>query len=438
MPPETRAELERLASSYLLLAFVSGRPGKRPKDRRCPGRAVRGNHGLELDARARAARPGNRGLPRFRRSRRRGQGAQRSPTTSARPRTRLPREPSSSKSPPTRRQPVWFLAGGARCSRSVRTSRRTRERRCSPSSGNRAPQRALYAGDDTTDLDAFAALAAAGLEHVVRIAVDSAEAPPALETAADIVVPGQRRLPCFWLASSGYERNHAVSTWRAARSGPGRRMSAVRRMGGAGGLAVGGGGLGPGRPRHLPPVLSPLGRRGPRRPARAAGGPARRPGGHALDDLAGVPDGPGRERAGGLPHRRRRQQRAEVLGRRLPAQQPAVPVRRHGLLHRPGADGLRRSRARRSGRSTARATSSSTSTSASSTTSRSQFGAEDTPVRRGVRARARVRPPRPGPARRSSTRSADDTRAPRAGPCARSSRPTATRASGPRTRSRPA
>ena len=45
---------------------------------------------------------------------------------------------------------------------------------------------------------------------------------------------------------------------------------------------------------------------------------------------------------------------AGVLGRRLPAQRRAVPVRRHGVLHRPGADGLRRRPRRRSGPSTAR------------------------------------------------------------------------------------
>jgi trehalose 6-phosphate phosphatase len=55
-------------------------------------------------------------------------------------------------------------------------------------------ERALYAGDDTTDLDAFAALAGAGLEHVVRIAVDSAEAPPELGRAADLVVRGPAAL----------------------------------------------------------------------------------------------------------------------------------------------------------------------------------------------------------------------------------------------------
>lgn len=49
--------------------------------------------------------------------------------------------------------------------------------------------RALYAGDDTTDIDAFRGLAAAGLEVVVRVAVVSAEAPPGLESDADVVVP---------------------------------------------------------------------------------------------------------------------------------------------------------------------------------------------------------------------------------------------------------
>jgi trehalose 6-phosphate phosphatase len=47
-------------------------------------------------------------------------------------------------------------------------------------------QRALYAGDDTTDLDAFRGLD--GLELGVRVAVASAEGPPALREAADLVV----------------------------------------------------------------------------------------------------------------------------------------------------------------------------------------------------------------------------------------------------------
>jgi trehalose 6-phosphate phosphatase len=49
---------------------------------------------------------------------------------------------------------------------------------------------ALYAGDDWTDLDAFRGLGEAGLDLAVRVAVDSAEAPPPLLEAADLVVDG--------------------------------------------------------------------------------------------------------------------------------------------------------------------------------------------------------------------------------------------------------
>jgi trehalose 6-phosphate phosphatase len=49
-------------------------------------------------------------------------------------------------------------------------------------------RRALYAGDDTTDLDGFGALD--GLELAVRVAVASAEGPPALRESADVVVEG--------------------------------------------------------------------------------------------------------------------------------------------------------------------------------------------------------------------------------------------------------
>ena len=48
--------------------------------------------------------------------------------------------------------------------------------------------RALYVGDDTTDIDAFRALA--GLELGIRIAVASPESPPQLRDAADIAVAG--------------------------------------------------------------------------------------------------------------------------------------------------------------------------------------------------------------------------------------------------------
>jgi trehalose 6-phosphate phosphatase len=52
--------------------------------------------------------------------------------------------------------------------------------------GERNLARALYAGDDTTDLDAFAALDR--LELGVRVAIASPESPAALRECADIVV----------------------------------------------------------------------------------------------------------------------------------------------------------------------------------------------------------------------------------------------------------
>ena len=53
---------------------------------------------------------------------------------------------------------------------------------------------ALYAGDDRTDLDAFAALRTLAehgeLQTTVCIAVASDESPPEISRAADLTVPG--------------------------------------------------------------------------------------------------------------------------------------------------------------------------------------------------------------------------------------------------------
>jgi trehalose 6-phosphate phosphatase len=54
--------------------------------------------------------------------------------------------------------------------------------------GERGLRRALYAGDDSTDLDAFNALQ--GLDLGVKVAVASTEGPAALREAADVVVDG--------------------------------------------------------------------------------------------------------------------------------------------------------------------------------------------------------------------------------------------------------
>jgi trehalose 6-phosphate phosphatase len=53
----------------------------------------------------------------------------------------------------------------------------------------RGLRRALYAGDDTTDLDAFAALEQ--MEFGVRVAVASAEGPSVLRAMADLVLQSQ-------------------------------------------------------------------------------------------------------------------------------------------------------------------------------------------------------------------------------------------------------
>jgi trehalose 6-phosphate phosphatase len=53
-------------------------------------------------------------------------------------------------------------------------------------------RRALYAGDDATDLDAFRGLD--GLDVAVRVAVVSSEGPSDLGRAADLVVGGTEEL----------------------------------------------------------------------------------------------------------------------------------------------------------------------------------------------------------------------------------------------------
>jgi trehalose 6-phosphate phosphatase len=53
---------------------------------------------------------------------------------------------------------------------------------------DRALNRALYIGDDTTDLDGFRGLD--GLEVAIRVAASSPEGPPELREAADVIVDG--------------------------------------------------------------------------------------------------------------------------------------------------------------------------------------------------------------------------------------------------------
>jgi trehalose 6-phosphate phosphatase len=190
VPPTTKAELERLAGRYLLVAFVSGRSGE--EARRLVGLGgVRyvGNHGLELDPGAHELQVQ---IAAFRDTVER-KVEDKGLTLSYHFReARDEAEARAELEEIARRATAEGLV--SRWGRkvleirpAVEADKGTAVRALIREAGAR---RALYAGDDTTDLDAFAALADASLEHVVRVAVSSEEAPPGLAASADLVVDG--------------------------------------------------------------------------------------------------------------------------------------------------------------------------------------------------------------------------------------------------------
>jgi trehalose 6-phosphate phosphatase len=188
VPEATRAELRRLVARYRLVACVSGREGadaRRLVD--VGGIEYVGNHGLELDPAAdelagRVAafrdevgkRVEDKGLSLSYHYREAAdKNAARAELEAVAERARLAGLVARwGRKVLEIRPPVEADKGTA-----VRTLL-----------ARSAATRALYAGDDTTDLDAFAALADAGLEHVARIAVASDEGPRELRAAADLVV----------------------------------------------------------------------------------------------------------------------------------------------------------------------------------------------------------------------------------------------------------
>ncbi|MCC6224487.1 MAG: trehalose-phosphatase [Thermoleophilia bacterium] len=196
VPPETRTELRRLASRYLLVACVSGRPGAEA-ERLVGVEGLRyvGNHGLELDPRAGALAVQ---LARFREV-----------VNGAWPvEDKLLSLAFHFRGAPNEAAAVATLEAVAERARAAgltaRFGRRVLEVR-PPSEWDKGravrslieecgASLALYAGDDTTDLDAFRALGASGLERALRVAVASAEAPPGLIAAGDLVVSGPGEL----------------------------------------------------------------------------------------------------------------------------------------------------------------------------------------------------------------------------------------------------
>src|SRR6188768_3569272 len=188
VPEETRRELARLASRYALVACVSGRPGDEvTRLVGVPGVAAVGEHGLELAPEAKewadrvAVFASGVDWP-----------AERKPLSVSFHFRRADDEAAA-------RAYLTRVEAAARAEGLVpRWGRMVLEVR-PPVEANKGTAvdalvrrasvgRALYAGDDTTDVDAFAALD--GLELGVKVAVGSTEAPPALLEAADLVVEG--------------------------------------------------------------------------------------------------------------------------------------------------------------------------------------------------------------------------------------------------------
>ena len=187
VPDETRRELARLARQYGLVAAVTGRPSD--VARRIVGvpelRYV-GEHGLELEPASRRWRDQIHVLV----------------TESGWPDTELKSASAAfhyrtAPDPDLARAELEDVAAAAleqglktRWGRMVlevlppvEVTKGTAVRALLGESGLR---RALYAGDDTTDLNGFDALD--GLEVAVRVAVASPEGPSELATRADLVV----------------------------------------------------------------------------------------------------------------------------------------------------------------------------------------------------------------------------------------------------------
>jgi trehalose 6-phosphate phosphatase len=192
VPDETRAELARLAARYALVGCVSGRAGE--EARRIvgvPELVYVGNHGLELEPEspvwgrrllhfiADVDWPvEDKGL-----------------TASFHYREASDEDAAVAvlEGVASRARKAGFVARFGRkvleILPPVHADKGTAVRRLVAQAGL---DRALYAGDDTTDLDGFAALD--GLELSVRVAVASPEGPGELVEAADVVVAGPGEL----------------------------------------------------------------------------------------------------------------------------------------------------------------------------------------------------------------------------------------------------
>ncbi len=192
VPDETRAELRRLAARYALVACVTGRPSAVARELVGLDEVVYvGEHGLELDPEAEAWRGR---LDAFREQA--GWPDEGKPLSAAFHYRTHPDPAAAEQSLRALAERALEQGFRTRWGRMVlevlpplKASKGTAVRRLLE---EHDVQRALYAGDDTTDLDGFRALD--GLEVAVRVAVVSSEGPSALGEAADLVVGGTDEL----------------------------------------------------------------------------------------------------------------------------------------------------------------------------------------------------------------------------------------------------
>jgi trehalose 6-phosphate phosphatase len=192
VPGETRSELTRLAARYVLVACISGRAG--PEAERLvgvPEIETIGNHGLELlpEAGSLAA-----AIAAFRQT-----IGERWPVED-----KLLSLSLHFRETPDQDAAVQTLGAIAdeagRAGLDARWGRKVLEIRPRAEADKGTAVRALlersgarlglYAGDDTTDLDAFRGLREADLEHAVAIGVASPESAAELLETADLVVEG--------------------------------------------------------------------------------------------------------------------------------------------------------------------------------------------------------------------------------------------------------
>ncbi len=193
VPDETRRELRRLAGRYGLVAFVTGRPSAAAREivGLDDGVVYVGEHGLELDPEA------NAWADRLQAFKDGTSWPDEGKPLSAAFHYRTHPDPAAAEAE-LRLVAERALEEGFR----TRWGRKVLEvlPPLESSKGaavrwlleRRGLRRALFAGDDTTDLDAFRALD--GLEAAVRIAVVSQEAPGELGAAADVLVGGTAEL----------------------------------------------------------------------------------------------------------------------------------------------------------------------------------------------------------------------------------------------------